>query len=363
MSATIQAEPATVWHASSEGYAPRRFAACPRSASSPGRLIAPRPPTTIAAMVSRDRRSVGLWLPAALACVPLALSQPLCAEPARGNLVVIGGGSRPASIMGLFACLAKGPQGKVLVFPQASERPEAGQEIEQELKALGIGRVVVMPLDRAGADSAQALRLAEGATGAYLGGGDQARLMAVLRDTRLEQALLRLYRDGAVIAGTSAGAAVMSRVMITGDEKRPLSKDESWQTIEAENVLTGQGLGLLDDAVIDQHFVRRRRQNRLVSLLLENPALLGIGIDEATAAWVKPDRTFEVVGDGPVLVLDASEARTRRDEPGYGLRGSGLRLHVLRAGAQYDLARRALVRLLPTDSPEPAPAQTPCAPR
>jgi cyanophycinase len=84
----------------------------------------------------------------------------------------------------------------------------------------------------------------------------------------------------------------MSRVMITGDERRPVSKDESWQLIEADNVVTSEGLGFLDDAVVDQHFVRRRRHNRLISLVLEQPKLLGIAIDEATAVWVKPDRTF-----------------------------------------------------------------------
>ena len=298
-----------------------------------------------------------------VACL-VAGSAMLGAEPRGGNLVVIGGGDRPASIMTLFACLAGGPQGTVIVFPQASERPEAGPELETELKALGIGRVIVAAVDRAGADSEQGLRLTEGATGVYFAGGDQTRLMAVLRGTRLEQKVRDLYRGGAVIAGTSAGAAAMGRVMITGDENRPLSKDENWQTIEAENVVTAQGLGFLDDVVFDQHFVRRRRHNRLLSLVLEQPRLLGVAVDEATAVWVKPDRTFEVVGDGPVLVVDADQAATARDASGYGLRGSGLRLHVLRAGAQYDATRRTVLRLSPAATPAPAAAPTaPCVPR
>ena len=299
-----------------------------------------------------------------LAWLTLLSGAILSAQTTKGNLVVIGGGPRPAPIMHLFACLAGGTDGRVLVFPQASERPEAGSEIQQELEALGLGRVIVVSVDRASADSDDALRLAEGATGVYFGGGDQARLMAVLRGTRLEQALGRLYRDGAAMAGTSAGAAVMSRVMITGDENRPLAKDENWQTIEAENVVTSQGLGFLDAAVVDQHFVRRRRHNRLISLVLERPDLLGIAIDESTAAWVKPDRTFEVVGDGPVLVVDATGAKTARDSAGYGLRGSDLRLHVLRAGARYDLARRRVARLSPPDSSTgPTSPREPCAPR
>jgi len=272
----------------------------------------------------------------------------------RGNLLIIGGGDRPASVMNLFARLAGGARGKVLVFPQASERPEAGQEIATELKALGIGEVVVMAVDREAADRDDTVRRAEGATGVYFGGGDQARIMAVLHATKLERKLRGLYEGGAVMSGTSAGAAVMSRVMITGDERRPLSKDESWQQIEADNVVTSAGLGFLDDAIVDQHFVRRRRHNRLISLVLEQPQLLGIAIDEATAVWVKPDRTFEVVGDGPVLVLDARGAKVAREANGTGLRGAGLRLDVLRAGSQYDLAARAVVRLVPEGASVPA---------
>ncbi len=275
----------------------------------------------------------------------VGVALPLQAQPQGGHLVIIGGGTRPAVIMELIARLAGGAKGTMLVFPQASERPEAGPELEVEFKALGLGRVVIVGTDRAGADSDAVLQQTDGATGVYFAGGDQGRIMAALHGTKLEQRLHALYRGGAVIAGTSAGAAVMSRVMITGDENRPLTKDDNWQTIEAGNVVTTAGLGFLDDAIVDQHFVRRRRHNRLISLVLEQPALLGIAIDEETAAWVKPGRTFEVVGNGPVLVLDAAQATTQRDASGNGLRGTDLRLHVLRPGAQFDLATRKVLRL------------------
>ena len=247
--------------------------------------------------------------------------------------------------MTLVACLAGGAQGKMLVFPQASERAETAAEMEAEFKALGLGQVVVVEVDRAGADADAALKATEGATGVYFAGGDQNRLMAVLRGTTLERRLREMYRDGAVVAGTSAGAAVMSQVMITGDEQRPFSKDEAWQTIEAGNVVTAEGLAFIEDAIVDQHFVRRRRHNRVLSLVLEQPTLLGIAVDEATAAWVKPDRTFEVVGDGPVLVVDASGALVARDAEGDGLRGSDLRLHVLRHGSRFQLDGRAVLHL------------------
>lgn len=312
-------------------------------------------------MWTRSAGHLAAVLSAALVvmCTPIALR----GDGPRGQLLIIGGGDRGAAIMQLFGCLAGGAQGRVLAFPQASERPEAGPEILAELQALGIGRVTLAEVDHGSADTEAAASLATGITGVYFGGGDQSRLMAVLRGTRLEAALHRAYRDGAVMAGTSAGAAVMSRTMITGDERRPYTKDENWQTIEADNVVTAEGLGLLEDAVVDQHFVRRRRHNRLISVVLERPQLLGIAIDEETAVWVKPDRTFDVVGDGAVLVLDGSRARTARDAAGEGLRGADLRLHVLRGGARYDLARRAVVRLAPDAPGESAPATAGCAPR
>jgi cyanophycinase len=307
-----------------------------------------------------DHHLRGLILPACAAVLLLTAAVcPASADSPRGQLLIIGGGDRPASIMQLFACLAGGARGKVLAFPQASERPEAGPEIAQELKALGIGQVVVVTTDRAKADTDEILRLADGATGVYFGGGDQAKLMAVLLGSRLARKLHELYGAGAVVAGTSAGAAVMSRVMITGDEKRPLSKDENWQKIEADNVITAEGMGFLDDVVVDQHFVVRRRHNRLISLVLEKPDLLGVAIDESTAIWVKPGRTLEVVGEGPVVVLDAKGATVARDDAGNGLRGSGLRLDVLRPGATYDLAARKVTRLGAT----PASAPLPCTGR
>lgn len=276
-----------------------------------------------------------------------AQTTPSSASGARGHLVVIGGGNRPASVMQLFARLAGGEKGKVLVFPQASELADTGERLQREMSALGIGSVTVVGVGRDAADADETLRLTDGATGVFFGGGDQSRLMAALRGSKLEARLLQLYRDGAVMAGTSAGAAVMSRVMITGDERRPVSEDAAWQTIESGNVVTGTGLGLLDDVIVDQHFVLRRRAHRLISLVIEHPESMGVGIDEATAVWVKPDRTFEVVGEGPVFVVDARGARTSRDSEGHGLRASDLRVHVLRSGSRYDLAGRSVITLQP----------------
>ncbi len=282
----------------------------------------------------------------ATAAPAVAAGAPEPAAP-RGHLLVIGGGDRPASVMQVFAKLAGGAAGKVLVFPQASELPDTGERLRKELLGLGIGEAVVVGVDRTGADADETLRLTEGATGVFFGGGDQARLMKVLLGSKLAARLRQIYEQGGVVGGTSAGAAVMSRVMITGDERRPVSKEDAWQTLEADNVVTADGLGLLDDVIVDQHFVIRRRLHRLMSLVMERPTMLGVGIDESTAIWVKPGRTFEVVGERPVVVVDAAGASVAPDAEGHGLRAAGLRVHVLRAGSTYDLAARTVTTLRP----------------
>jgi cyanophycinase len=268
-------------------------------------------------------------------------------EAPRGHLLIIGGGTRGPEITSRFASLAGGPGGRVAVLPMASEdAEESGREAAAEMRALGIADVRVLSLGRAQADSEEAVAQLDGVTGVYFTGGDQSRITAALLGTRVEARLHRLYAEGAVIAGTSAGAAVMTRVMITGDERRPLSKEEAFQIVESDDVVTTPGLGFLEGAIVDQHFVRRRRHNRLLSLVLENPRLVGIGIDEGTAIWVKPDGAFDVIGAGPVLVYDAIAATVGRDAD-HGLRAAGVTLHVLRAGARYDLTRRRVVRLRP----------------
>jgi cyanophycinase len=129
----------------------------------------------------------------------------------------------------------------------------------------------------------------------------------------------------------------MSEVMITGDTTRPVEEGREWSTIEAGLVVHARGLGFVKNAVIDQHFLARRRQNRLISLVLERPDLVGAGIDEATAVLVRPDGKWEVLGESQVLVVDARRARVSKDAANR-LGASGLALHLLLAGDVYDPA-------------------------
>jgi cyanophycinase len=141
--------------------------------------------------------------------------------------------------------------------------------------------------------------------------------MQIVLNTPIMDAIIDAYTRGAMVAGTSAGAAVMSEKMITGSEKRYPDYNDTFRTIETGNIDLAPGLGLINTAIIDQHFVWRSRHNRLISAVLEFPDLLGIGIDESTAILVK-GTTAEVVGLSQVLVYKhaGSEINTFGNKPG-----------------------------------------------
>jgi cyanophycinase len=279
-----------------------------------------------------------------------------------GSLLLVGGGPIPDAIVSRFVELAGGSgRAHIVLFPMASEDPDAGIERAADLEKLG-ARVERILLDQAAAQTEETARRLDGVTGIWFGGGDQSRLTAVLAGTPVERAIHERYRAGAVIGGTSAGAAVASTPMITGDEKHPggsrpfddpNDSSSAFATIARDNIVTAAGFDLLPGAIVDQHFVRRRRLNRLISLVLENPERVGVGIDESTALEVAPDGLWSVMGESVVVVFDARGARvTPPDTP---LGGAGVRMHVLPAGASFD--PRTGQAHLPGRPPPPAPAR------
>jgi cyanophycinase len=136
---------------------------------------------------------------------------------------------------------------------------------------------------------------------------------------------------------------VLSEIMITGDERREIKEGHEFETIEVGNIITAKGMGFLRTAIVDQHFVTRKRHNRLISLMAEHPELLGIGVDESTVAIVGPDEILEVLGESCVVIYDARPA-TINVRPG-GLVGiSDLVTHVLVQGDRFDLKARKAVR-------------------
>nr|MDQ3309341.1 cyanophycinase [Gemmatimonadota bacterium] len=291
----------------------------------------------------RRRRGILLASSCALAltsCGGLRSVPILEAGGPSGHLFIVGGGPRPAEMMRQFVQLAGGPgRARILVFPQASGDASTGASLVAEFRALGVADARSAPLTRPQAEAEGGARLLEGITGVWFAGGDQSRLTSAIGGTPVETAIHQRYRDGAAIGGTSAGAAVMSAMMITGDERRlggdrpPRDSSEAYLTIDRSNIVTARGFGLLPRTIVDQHFVRRKRHNRLMSLVLENPDMLGVGIDEATALQVNPDGRWTVVGASVVVVYDARGARIT---PSGVLGATGLRLHILSPGSVYD---------------------------
>jgi cyanophycinase len=258
----------------------------------------------------------------------------------QGHLLIVGGGPRPAVIMDRFIELAGGPgEARIAVIPMASGNSEAaGEQLVAQMRELGAADAFSLNVTREEAMRPETATRLDGVTGVWFSGGVQSRHTEALKDTPVEEALHGLLQNGAVLGGTSAGAAIMSDLMITGGEQRrggDRPADEPWITIDRENVVTDPGFGFLPGAIVDQHFVRRKRHNRLLSLVFENPDQIGVGIDEATALLVHPDGRWEVVGESVVVIYDARRS-TVTDGATPALGAAGVRLHVLPHAATFD---------------------------
>ncbi|HEU4356549.1 MAG TPA: cyanophycinase, partial [Actinomycetota bacterium] len=242
-------------------------------------------------------------------------------------------------ILSRFARFAGGTDGHVVVISTASSLGEEATERYGELFAgLGITRVSgLRPEERAEANAPEVPKLLADATGVFLTGGNQSRLTQVVGGTRLADALLLAHDRGAVLAGTSAGASAMASHMVAFGQSGPTPKNRMVQL--------SAGLGVIQNVVIDQHFEQRARVGRLLALVAQSPALLGIGVDEDTCAIVHPDRTLQVVGKGAVTIVDGSHIKTDafRGKGYRPLMVSGAVLHSLPAGYWFDLRGRSLL--------------------
>jgi cyanophycinase len=263
------------------------------------------------------------------------------AAPATTSLLIIGGAEDRighAVVLRRFVRLAGGRRSRVVVIPTASAFPdEAVAAYTDVFTRLGAATVdMVHPVSRAAASDADLVARVDAATGIFLTGGNQLKLSQYIVGTALGEAILRAHRRGAVVAGTSAGASIMSLFMISMGDEGVTPRQRSSQ-------LTA-GLGLLPDVVVDQHFDQRARYGRLLSIVATSPNLLGLGIDEDTAAEVTDGRGLTVLGTGAVFVVDARGAvsdvpEARRDAP---LLVSGAVVHSLPTGATFDLQTATL---------------------
>jgi cyanophycinase len=225
------------------------------------------------------------------------------------RLLVIGGAEDPDEddmvILPRLVEMAGGSRARIIVCSSPSENPEEKVDTYGALfEKIGVAEVIPAPItDRREADTPELLKAVRRATAVFFTGGDQLRLTALIAGTDFCQNIrTRLYGDGLVVAGTSAGAAAMSSVMIIG------GKQEG--TVRREDVSLAPGLGYWRDTVVDTHFNQRGRVSRLLTIFAHNPQVLGIGIDENTAIDLVPGDRFTVVGEGVVMVFNGRVTHT-----------------------------------------------------
>jgi len=257
----------------------------------------------------------------------------------RGWLVPIGGAENKENdrdILERFLRVSGGQNANIVVIPTASRMHETGPRYERIFGDLGAARVAVMDFDtRRDCQEAGRLRRIEEATGIFFTGGNQLRLTTLLGGTPVAKLIRMRNAHGVTVGGTSAGASILSEHMIAfGDDG---------SSVISGSVRLAPGLGLTNRFIIDQHFRQRDRLGRLITALAYNPFAIGIGLDEDTAAFISPDEVIEVEGSGGATIIDASDvsyssiAEASEGQPVCML---GLKLHVLVAGATFDLKSR-----------------------
>lgn len=259
-----------------------------------------------------------------------------------GSVIIIGGAEdkrRDRVILSRFVEMTGGSDASLVVLSTASSLGEMAHARYAELfTELGAGKVTgVRPTSREEAnDPAITLPLTE-ATGVFLTGGNQLRLVSVVGGTRLEDALASAHDRGAVVAGTSAGASAVAAHMVAFGRAGASPKHRM--------IHLSAGLGLVEGVVVDQHFEQRGRWGRLLAAVAISPRLLGIGLDEDTAAVIYQDRTLEVVGRGAVTIVDGRDVTT----DAHNMKGhrpmmvSGAIIHALPSGYWFDLRARRLL--------------------
>jgi cyanophycinase len=265
--------------------------------------------------------------------------------------MIIGGAEdklRTRTILKEFVVRAGGERARIAVIPTASS---LGDEVTEVYDALfrreGAAEVLaVRPESRDDSHDPGLVDLLDKATGIFMTGGNQLKLSSIVCGTPLGDAIVTAHRRGVVVAGTSAGASIQSSHMLAFGGPGATPKQRMTQM--------AAGLGLLDTAVIDQHFDQRNRYGRLLMIVAQSPQLLGIGVDEDTAAVVEREappaggadhEVLRVVGKGAVTILDPANITTnafeaKRSAP---ILASGVVLHLLPAGSAFDLTTRTLV--------------------
>lgn len=237
----------------------------------------------------------------------------------------------PAVLME-FIKRAGGKRARIVILPQASQRRDTGSEYVELFKAFGAKEAVNLEFrSRALVDQKENLHLIRKATGIFFSGGTQMRISAIIGGTQMESELLTAYQNGCVVGGTSAGASILSKTMVAYGKGGASPRERILQM--------SAGLGFTDKFLFDQHFRQRDRLGRLIYAVSSHPGIVGIGIDEDTAAIVENDAMVTVCGSGAVTIVDGKQI-TGTDiaeiENGGAVAVSNLIVHVLTKGSVYD---------------------------
>jgi cyanophycinase len=258
----------------------------------------------------------------------------------KGRLIAIGGNEDKANELLVLkrVVMEVGKRDyKVGVITTASEEPEQrGRDYHKIFTALGASEIVILGIkDRAQANDEKIVKRLEDADLIFLTGGDQLRLTTIIGGSRLFSVIHDRLESGALIAGTSAGAAVFSDTMIyEGKSEEGLFKG---------SVLTTPGFGFVEKIIFDTHFLARGRIGRLVQIVTTNPTCIGVGIGEDSGVVLKGDGIAEVIGTGQVIIVDGSDighSNIMDIKPGSPIAVENVRIHSLVNGYGYDFKNR-----------------------
>lgn len=254
----------------------------------------------------------------------------------QGSLIIIGGGESKEGDMPILSEVATRVKRKLCIVTVASRiGDEVWQSYKNIFKLLGVKKISHLDVfHRHESVDKRALKAVEDADAVFFTGGDQFKITSELGGTIVADRILEIYRNGGVVAGTSAGASVMSETMllVAAKERRIGS-----------NIRMAPGLGFVPNLIIDQHFAERGRVGRLLGAVAQNPRYLGVGIDEDTAIILENHKRLRVMGAGGVCIIDAHEATDSNVSvltPNHALSISNVKLHLLVAGDRFDISSR-----------------------
>ncbi len=261
-------------------------------------------------------------------------------EMFRGRLIAIGGNEDKANDLIVLKRVVQEigkKEFKVAVITTASEEPEQrGKDYSAVFKNLGALKVEVLDIrKRFQANNKDLVKTLEGVDLVFLTGGDQLRLTTIIGGSKILEAIYSLLEAGALVVGTSAGAAVFSDIMIyEGKSEEGLLKGK---------VFTTSGFGFVKNIVFDTHFMKRGRIGRLVQIVTTNPTCIGVGLGENSGVILNGDGTSEVIGTGQVIIIDGSEigySNIMNIEPEGSIAVENIHVHSIVSGYGYNFKNR-----------------------